>query len=318
MEFYNLRGGQERIFDEMNNGFGWNRLPQILHGCTLFSSEPDLHPQRPVAGIMDIVIVVYTDLEDSRNIRRRRKQPKTVVFQKTTKNGCSIRKNNLPLQPPKRRQMAIRGIITGDIIKSGDIPTEQRGGLLDTIHQLSEELQILSPLKMELFRGDGFQIAVHKPEEALTIAVLLRAGLKSRTPEDSHRTWDARVSLGVGDTGFETDKLSVSDGEAFRLSGRELDEIGKRKLTVKTKWEDINGELNVSTAFADDIISGWSSPQAQAIYISLLYRKSQKEIAAQVHKTAQNVSKLLAAAKETLIQDYVNRYHDLITAKTQE
>ena len=79
--------------------------------------------------------------------------------------------------------MAIRGIITGDIIKSGDIPTEQRGGLLDTIHQLSEELQILSPLKMELFRGDGFQIAVHKPEEALTIAVLLRAGLKSRTPE---------------------------------------------------------------------------------------------------------------------------------------
>ena len=28
MEFYNLRGGKERIFDEMNNDFGWNRLPK--------------------------------------------------------------------------------------------------------------------------------------------------------------------------------------------------------------------------------------------------------------------------------------------------
>ena len=24
----NLRGGKERIFDDMNNGFGWNRLPK--------------------------------------------------------------------------------------------------------------------------------------------------------------------------------------------------------------------------------------------------------------------------------------------------
>ena len=28
VEFYNLRGGKERIFDEMNNGFGWARLPK--------------------------------------------------------------------------------------------------------------------------------------------------------------------------------------------------------------------------------------------------------------------------------------------------
>ena len=28
VEFYNLRGGKEHIFDDMNNGFGWNRLPK--------------------------------------------------------------------------------------------------------------------------------------------------------------------------------------------------------------------------------------------------------------------------------------------------
>lgn len=28
VEFYNKRGGKERIFDDMNNGFGWKRLPK--------------------------------------------------------------------------------------------------------------------------------------------------------------------------------------------------------------------------------------------------------------------------------------------------
>ena len=30
VEFYNKRGGKERIFDDMNNGFGWNRLPKLF------------------------------------------------------------------------------------------------------------------------------------------------------------------------------------------------------------------------------------------------------------------------------------------------
>ena len=32
VEFYNLRGGKERIFDDMNNRFGWNRLPKSFMG----------------------------------------------------------------------------------------------------------------------------------------------------------------------------------------------------------------------------------------------------------------------------------------------
>ena len=28
VEFYNLRGGMERAFDDMNNGFGWKHLPK--------------------------------------------------------------------------------------------------------------------------------------------------------------------------------------------------------------------------------------------------------------------------------------------------
>ena len=32
VEFYNQRGGKERIFDDMNNGFGWDRLPKSFMG----------------------------------------------------------------------------------------------------------------------------------------------------------------------------------------------------------------------------------------------------------------------------------------------
>ena len=37
VEFYNLRGGKERIFDEMNKGFGWARLPKsFMAGNSVF------------------------------------------------------------------------------------------------------------------------------------------------------------------------------------------------------------------------------------------------------------------------------------------
>jgi hypothetical protein len=91
-----------------------------------------------------------------------------------------------------------------------------------------------------------------------------------------------------------------------------LDEIGKRRLAVRTRWEDVNDELKVSTAFADDIISGWSFSQAFVIYSALLYQIPQREIAHEINKSAQNVSKLLGAAKENLIRMYLERYAVLI------
>lgn len=214
--------------------------------------------------------------------------------------------------------MDVKGIITGDIIKSSTIQQEKRTLLLDAIRTLTEELKIRSVLQTELFRGDSFQIVVDNPVEALKIAVLIRAGLKSKTPKDIREPWDARISLGVGGISYEADKVVVSDGEAFRLSGRELDEIGKRRLTVKTRWEDVNAELKVSTAFADDIISGWSFAQAQVVYLTLLYQYAQKDIAAQLDKSSQNISKLLGAAKEHLIRNYLERYSVLITEKLHQ
>lgn len=211
----------------------------------------------------------------------------------------------------------VKGVITGDIIESSAIQIKYRDLLLESVRKVADELAVIEPIKIEFFRGDSFQMVVDGPENAMKIAVLLRAGLKSRTPKEFKKPWDARLSLGVGNISYHANNIVVSDGEAFQYSGRELDGMGKRRLVAKTRWGDVNEELQVSTAFADEVVSSWSVSQSQAAYQALLYNTSQKEIAHKFQKSAQNISKLLGAAKVNLIQMYIDRYHDLISNLTK-
>ncbi len=211
----------------------------------------------------------------------------------------------------------IKGVITGDIIESSAIQIKYRDFLLKSIRGIVDELSVIEPLKIEFFRGDSFQMIVNSPENAMKVAVLLRAGLKGHTPKESKKPWDARISLGVGTIFYHADNIVLSDGEAFQYSGRELDEMGKRRLIVKTRWSEVNEELQVSTAFADEVISSWSVSQSQATYQALLYNISQKDIAHKFQKSAQNISKLLNAAKTNLVRMYIDRYHNLISNLTE-
>lgn len=206
----------------------------------------------------------------------------------------------------------MNAVITGDIISSTLIPFEERKKLLEIFDKIVNDLQSLCELKCEIFRGDSFQILVEKAELALEVAVLIRAGLKMNTPENSKIIWDARVAIGVGEIEFIDDKVITSDGEAFKYSGRAFDELIKTNLTIKTRWDNINEELKLSTLFADDIISNWTEIQAFVVYKSLLLNKSQKEIADEQNKSAQNISKISVNAKEKLIRQYINRYYNLI------
>ena len=211
----------------------------------------------------------------------------------------------------------IKGVITGDIIESSAIQIKYRDFLLKSIREIADELSVIEPLRIEMFRGDSFQAVIDSPENAMKIAVLLRAGLKGHTPKECKKPWDARLSIGVGTISYHADNTVLSDGEAFQYSGRTLDEMGKRRLVVKTRWADVNEELQVSGAFADEVISSWSVPQSQAAYQALLYNTSQKEIAHKFQKSAQNISKLLGAAKLNLVQMYIDRYHKLISNLTK-
>ena len=118
--------------------------------------------------------------------------------------------------------METKAVITGDIVRSELIALGKRDLLIQVLHQIVENLQDKSPMRMELFRGDSFQIVVDSPEMSLKIASMMRAGLKSNTPKGSKTEWDARISIGIGTIDYQGDSIVTSDGEAFKLSGRGL------------------------------------------------------------------------------------------------
>lgn len=134
----------------------------------------------------------------------------------------------------------------------------------ETLKKVIADFRMQTPANIEMFRGDGFQIIVEEPSSALAIGIALRAN----TP-DSLSPWDARISIGIGEVSYESESIVTSDGEAFRLSGREFDTLGKRRIAICTSHEELNAELKLNTAFADEIITKWTPKQAEVVYVIL-------------------------------------------------
>lgn len=214
--------------------------------------------------------------------------------------------------------MDIKGVITGDIIGSSQIAPSNREYLLDTLHGITSDVVKVCGVSLDIFRGDSFQLIVDDPVLSLRIAVLIRAGLQRNSPTATK--WDARLAIGLGTiTFYMKNSVMQSDGEAFRHSGREFDGLGKsRRLAIKTPWEDLNREFDVNTAFADEIISGWTITQAKIVYPSLLAEKAQKELAEELHTSQQSISKLMISAKVGLIERYLNRYEQAVADKLND
>lgn len=82
------------------------------------------------------------------------------------------------------KNMETKGVITGDIIGSSQIRPEFKVDLLTCLTTMKEELQCVSPFRMELYRGDSFQLLTENPATTAKIAILLRAGLVYHTPNN--------------------------------------------------------------------------------------------------------------------------------------
>ena len=211
----------------------------------------------------------------------------------------------------------IKGVITGDLINSTNIASEWRQTIVDALNTCIADFSPLTPIKIEMYRGDSFQVIVDKPEHALAAAIALRAKLRLSTPDDMD-IWDARLSLGIGYISFENDSIVTSDGEAFRLSGRSFDSIGKKKLIVSTPWADFNTAIGLVTRFADDIISSWTVKQALVVSSALVYPKTQKDMAEELGMTRQNFNYHWSSARGQLILDYIEYYRSLIEKYIQK
>lgn len=206
----------------------------------------------------------------------------------------------------------IKGVITGDLINSTNIATEWRQSVVDALKTCVSDFLSITPIKMEMYRGDSFQVVIDKAEQTLSVAIALRSKLRASTP-NGNDVWDARISIGIGDVSFESNNIVTSDGEAFRLSGRAFDNIGKKRLNISTPWAEFNTAMELNTRFADEFVSSWTARQARVVYHSILFLKTQKEMAVDLYMTRQNLNYHWGTSKAQLILDYIEYFKTQIS-----
>lgn len=207
-------------------------------------------------------------------------------------------------------------IITGDIVDSTKMTAGERAAMLQLLQSLPVCLSPICKTNIEIFRGDGFQLKITEPNNALQIALAIRAIIRANKFKNNNGQWDVRMAIGIGTLDYETDSLFTSDGEEFRLSGRSLDLIGKSRLIIETPWEEVNKELMVSTLFADDVVSSWTTSQSRIMFEKLVKNQSQEEIGNTLGVTRQMVSKALKAARCHIIHNCIGRFEELVAART--
>lgn len=173
---------------------------------------------------------------------------------------------------------ACYGVITGDIIKSSGLSTTDRQRLVSVLKTGSEQLRILFPelvpMEVDVFRGDGWQFIVTQPSRTLRAALFYRAWLKANMLPAKI---DSRLVIALGSIDFIGKRVSESDGEAFRLSGKTLESLGK-SVTMRLAAPALANaaELDIIVQLLDVIARRWTPRQALATTGALRGWKQEK------------------------------------------
>ncbi|MGW8123202.1 hypothetical protein ACV07N_11135 [Roseivirga echinicomitans] len=207
----------------------------------------------------------------------------------------------------------VTAVITGDIIRSTDIEGDYR----EVLHRIANDIrdQIDQHFLIDVYRGDSFQAISKKPEQGLLMLLLIKAGLKRQQTEKNKQTiqWDARMSMGIGKLAYypEYNQLRELSGEPFTRSGRSLDSMKEKnkEITIVTGEEQQDNELKAVLPMVEAIVAKWTTAQASAVYLNLLYQGiTQKEIGDRIGKTQVAVSKSLDISRIDALIPYIKRF----------
>lgn len=206
-------------------------------------------------------------------------------------------------------------ILTGDIVGSAK-STEKKVWLVRLKRALKqiEALKLLEKHNWEIYRGDSFQLELEEPKQAFKAALLIRAALKSLPLFEEHEM-DVRISIGIGTREYQGDRVTESDGPAYHYSGRALDEIEKdeRRLILKSDWEDLDDEMQVSFSLAEVILSNWSAASAEVCWHLFREDITQKELAGKLGISQPAVNKRIARAHLDEILLLEQRFRNRVT-----
>lgn len=213
----------------------------------------------------------------------------------------------------------IYAVLTGDLVGSSRFKLEKQReevlSILKDSFDMIESPDIIAS-HFSIHRGDSFQGVLSKPEEALKVAIIIRANLLSKSGVKNNRL-DARIAIGIGKIDYlPENQVGEGDGEAFRNSGIELDKMkkGARNLTIKTPWLETNKELQTECALFNALIHRRTNEQLEAIMYQV-QGNTQKEIANILEISQSAVFQRLRNGGAWAVQAFLERFKEIIQYK---
>ena len=199
-------------------------------------------------------------------------------------------------------------VLTGDLInstKTERIIVERAFDVLMEAGDVVRNFDADGGAAVERFRGDGWQGMVFDQGIALRAALILTAAVAS-----VDRSIATRIAVGFGSIdGLHPAGLGSSDGEAFRISGRLLEDMPRgARLAVAGGDEDTGPWRAAAFGFAGAVAENWTRKQA-LVMGHLLPRSAttQSDVASRLGVTQQTVQQHFESAHGPLIMDLLEQ-----------
>lgn len=197
-------------------------------------------------------------------------------------------------------------VITGDLVASSEVTSNQFSCMNEELsNYLDSNPNVMLPFTF--YRGDSFQLMV-KAEKSAEVALTIQAIILWKT-----ETW-ARMSIGIGTASkIEPGNVLQSEGEAFQLSGHQLDNMKAegRLFKISTNSSKFQPMLDAAFHLAESMILSWKPGQASAIAMATQC-KTQKEMAHRLNISEPAVSKALKSANWSAFDTFLRAYEATI------
>lgn len=193
-------------------------------------------------------------------------------------------------------------IITGDLVNSVTFSKTNR----QEIRHIFEKSNTIFGSYYEYFvRGDGIQIQANG--NALTEAIYLKCLLHAKLDVK------IRLSIGIGKIENLTERLSDSTGEAFVISGQNLDAMKQNKSSIAVKTTDpwLNAEWEIHAKVLDYLETSRSRNQSEVI-LGLVEHKTQTQLAEEIGISQPSVNQRIKSSGWALIEPILLRYENCL------
>ncbi len=224
----------------------------------------------------------------------------------------------------------LRATISADIIASSSLKGYEIDALTQRIHSLFEMINNyqqknnLSEVKSRLVAGDLIECLVYNPQDALRIALILKAGIKSfpldEWKHDKYRkafeTYGVRVAIGIGEMDLSLVGRDIFKGDAIVRSGRMIADqrtSNKERLVMKSTLffdspSEKDKQLFGAVASLLDFLFGKMTRRQSEIILWRLLGHSEKDIASEFKVTQSSVNQQSRTSGWSAIEEAVNLF----------